>query len=245
MVGWIPSLEPPKFPQDDKNVYPRKTPKSVNTRPCWHCGSGKHWDYECKHSRKGERQARTHFITLSNPEIEALNAYDNLYYDLESEDESTEDQQDFCEPLPGSDQNLWVKLEDKSNLEGPQDQIAMPATDISESFFTTARNPNLQLGPDFTNTMKFPLNWVTQRNLEKNILRVYHTISNPTDLKEPMVKLHKYMAQPLGCSFLGATAAHVPVMVNSPMENPILVMCWDHYHSSVTHLPSVPPPSIK
>jgi len=46
------------------------------------------------------------FITLSNLEIEALNAYDNLYYNLESEDESTKDQQDFCEPLRSFDQNL-------------------------------------------------------------------------------------------------------------------------------------------
>ena len=54
MVGWMPSLEPPKFPKDDKNISSRKTPESINARPCWHCGSGKHWDYECKYFRKGE-----------------------------------------------------------------------------------------------------------------------------------------------------------------------------------------------
>jgi len=42
----------------------------------------------------------------------------------------------------------------------------------------------------------------------------------PSNLKEPLVELHKFMARPPGCSFLGATAAHVPVTVNSPMENP-------------------------
>jgi len=220
MVGWTLSLEPAKFLKDDKNVSPRKTPESVNARPCRHCGLGKHWDYECKHSRKGERQARANFITLSDPEIEALNAYNDLYYDLESEDESTEDQQDFYEPLQSSDQNLRIKPEDKSSLEGPQNKIATPTTDISESFFTTAQNSNLQLGRDFTNTRKFPLNRATQRNLAKNISRVYHTISNPSNLKEPLVKLHKFMAQPPGCSFLGATVAHVPVTVNSPTENP-------------------------
>ena len=219
MVGWTPSLEPPKFPKDDKNISPRKTPESVNARPCRHCGSGKHWDYECKHSRKGERQARTNFISLSDPEIEALNAYDDLYYDLESEDESTEDQQDFREPLQSSDRNLRIKPEDESSLEGPQTQIATSTTDNSESFFTTAQNSNLHLGRDFTNTRKFPLNRATRRNLAKNISRVYHTISNPSDLKEPLVELHKFMARPPGCSFLGATAAHVPVTVNSPTEN--------------------------
>src|SRR6266481_4607992 len=62
-----------------------------------------------------QRQARTNFITLSDPEIEALNAYDNLYYDLESEDESTEDQQDFCKPLQSSDRSPRVKSEDESS----------------------------------------------------------------------------------------------------------------------------------
>ena len=78
MVGWTPSLEPPKFPKDDKNVSSRKTPESVNARPCQHCGSGKHWDYECKYSQKGERQARVNYISLSDPDVEALNAYDDL-----------------------------------------------------------------------------------------------------------------------------------------------------------------------
>jgi len=78
-----------------------------------------------------------------------LNTYDDLYYNLESEDESTEDQQDFREPLQSSDRNLRIKLEDESSLEGSQDQIATPTTDISESFFTTAQNSNLQLGHNF------------------------------------------------------------------------------------------------
>ena len=219
MVGWTPSLEPPKFPKDDKNVSPRKTPESVNTRPCQHCRSGKHWDYECKHSQKGERQARTNFITLSDPEIEALNAYDDLYYDLESKDESAKDQQDFCKPLQSSDHSLRAKSEDESSLEGTNEQIAKPVNESLESFFTTAQNSNLRLGRDFTNTRKFPLNRATRRNLAKNISRVYHTISNPSDLKEPLVELHKYMARPPGCSLLGATAAHVPVTINSPTEN--------------------------
>jgi len=114
MAGWTPSLECPKFPRDNKNVSPRKTPESVNVRPCWHCQSGKHWDYECKHSWKGEKQARANFSTLSDPEIEALSAYNDLYYRLESNNESAKDQQDFCEPLRSSDQALWIKSEDKS-----------------------------------------------------------------------------------------------------------------------------------
>ena len=94
MVGWTPSLEPPKFPKDDKNVSSRKTLDSVNARRCRHCGSGKHWDYECKYSRKGEWQARTNYVSPSDPDIEALNAYDDLYYELESGNESKDDSQE-------------------------------------------------------------------------------------------------------------------------------------------------------
>ena len=104
MVGWTPSLEPPKFPKDDKNVSSRKTLESVNARPCQHCGSEKHWDYECKYSQKGERQARANYASLSDLDVEALNAYDDLYYKLESGDESENSLQDFCEPLQSSDQ---------------------------------------------------------------------------------------------------------------------------------------------
>ena len=34
MIGWTLSLEPHKFPKDDKKISPRKTPESVNARPC-------------------------------------------------------------------------------------------------------------------------------------------------------------------------------------------------------------------
>ena len=49
MVGWTANLDPSKFPKDNKNVSPKKTPELVSTWPCRHGGSGKHWDYKCKH----------------------------------------------------------------------------------------------------------------------------------------------------------------------------------------------------
>ena len=58
---------------------------------------------------------------LSDPEIEALSAYDDLYYGLESNNKSTEDQQNFCEPLQSSNQILQIKLEDESSLGGSQE----------------------------------------------------------------------------------------------------------------------------
>jgi hypothetical protein len=128
MIGWTPSLEPPKLPKDNKNVSPRKTPESMNARPCQHCRSRKHWDYECKHSRRGERQAHTNFILLSDPELEALNDYDELYYAMESEDESTSEPQDFCSPFQSSNWPLQIKSDDKSSLEGEQGETSKPAS---------------------------------------------------------------------------------------------------------------------
>ena len=109
MIGWTPSLEPPKFPKDDKNILPRKTPEFMNARPCRRCGSGKHWDYECKHSHRGERQACANFILMSDLEIEALNDYDKLYFGMESEDKSTGRQQEFCSPFQSSDRTLQIE----------------------------------------------------------------------------------------------------------------------------------------
>ena len=94
----------------------------------------------------------------------------------------------------------------------------MPTTDISECFFTTAQNPNLQLGHDFTNTRKFSLNRPTQRNLAKNISRVYHTISNPTDLREPLVELHKYPNLPDVLSLVPPWLMYLSKTLNALLE---------------------------
>ena len=173
---------------------------------------------ECKYSRKGERQARAKFISLSDPNIEALNAYDDLYYELDFKNESTNDSQDFHEPLQSSD---WqIKSEDESRLEGNQEKVMTLAPKSSETFHAVTQKPALHLGQDLTNSRKFLLNQAMRRNLARNISKVYHTISRTEDPEAPLVELHKYMARPPGCSFLGASAAHVLVSVNSLTENP-------------------------
>ncbi|KII96103.1 hypothetical protein PLICRDRAFT_97177, partial [Plicaturopsis crispa FD-325 SS-3] len=101
LVGASTNLPPPAYPKDDKNISPNGTPEAKGARPCRHCGSGKHWDYQCKYSRKGERQARVNFVTANDSDNEAQEEYDNLYYDLpdsEDEEHSTGPQPDFREP---------------------------------------------------------------------------------------------------------------------------------------------------
>ncbi|KAF7974147.1 hypothetical protein HWV62_13251 [Athelia sp. TMB] len=89
LVGWSKNISPPQFPKDDRNVS-KKTPESIGARPCRHCGSGMHWDKECKHAKQGEKQARANFVATDDQDQMAQEEYDNLYYSTDSED-----QQDF------------------------------------------------------------------------------------------------------------------------------------------------------
>lgn len=89
LVGASNTLPPPQYPKDDSNVSKKATPESKGARPCRHCGSGKHWDPECRHSRKAQRQARVNKVTIEDED--ALEAYEDLYYDLLSDDEEDKD----------------------------------------------------------------------------------------------------------------------------------------------------------
>lgn len=95
----------PNYPKDDRNVSKKATPASKGARPCWHCGSGNHWDNECKFSKKNATEARVHFASITGDELEEQDSYETLAAasssDSEpssSESESTDDSesdQDF------------------------------------------------------------------------------------------------------------------------------------------------------
>ena len=53
--------------------------------------------------RKGEKLARVNCIQLEDNDLEAQDDYDNLFYELDSDSEEGNDQQDFCRPLQCSD----------------------------------------------------------------------------------------------------------------------------------------------
>lgn len=89
LVGSSPNLPPPQFLKDDSNISKRRTPEDKGARPCRHCGSGKHWDNECKYSRRGIRKARmNHIETTTTEDKEAQQEYDDLYYGLSSDEDS-------------------------------------------------------------------------------------------------------------------------------------------------------------
>src|ERR1700683_4270317 len=232
LVGWSKNVGTPQFPKDDKNVSPRKTPESIGARPCRHCGSGNHWDNECRHSRKGERMARVNHVRLEDDDVRAQEDYDGLFYELDSDAEDESARQDFCRPLQHSDfpnqpSNLNLeKLEDASRLEGTESLnrlLGMETIQPLDSHFTdatshkiTALSKPLSSNPakDLSSIPKFPLNRNTQRRLARDIAKVYHSISNNPSAFKPLVELKKHQARPPGCSFLGSQAAQVPATIN-------------------------------
>ena len=181
LIGWSKNIGTPLFPKDDSNVSPRKTPDSIGVRPCRHCGSGKHWDNECRHSRKGEKLARVNCIQLEDNNFKAQEDYNNLLYELESNSEEGSNQHDFYRPLQCSDlPNQLSKpnsesLEEMSSLEGTEGiNLPLGAENTqpsdSNSSDTNSFKVDLALEPffssrDLSTTPKIPLNRNTPRCL--------------------------------------------------------------------------------
>lgn len=98
LVGSHPKLPNPTHEKDD-SVVSKKTPESMGARPCRHCGSGKHWDNDCRWSTRGPRKARAMLASSEPDYIEAQLEYEQLWCDAD-EDEGPEDDtnQDFSRP---------------------------------------------------------------------------------------------------------------------------------------------------
>ncbi|TDL15377.1 hypothetical protein BD410DRAFT_732786, partial [Rickenella mellea] len=106
LVGWSPASSKPPFPKDDSVVSKGKTPEQANARPCRHCGSGKHWDNDCKYHRKDVKKARTNNVTVETEDVEAQEEYDELYYSLAtSDEEDVQDEEEETEETESSEQS--------------------------------------------------------------------------------------------------------------------------------------------
>ena len=95
LIGWSPSLGKPQFPKDDSTVSKGKMPEQKGARPCRHCGSAKHWDYDCKNTRKGTKNARVHFASPDEEYLKAQNAYDDAYASCSSSDDEEKPLDEF------------------------------------------------------------------------------------------------------------------------------------------------------
>ena len=79
-VGSHPTMGKPLFPRDDSNMTKRQqTPTQAGARPCRHCGTGNHWDFECKHAAQGVKKARANLARFSEDYLQAAEEYEDLY----------------------------------------------------------------------------------------------------------------------------------------------------------------------
>jgi transposase InsO family protein len=189
LVGSSQGTSKPSFPKDDSNVSKKATPESKGARPCRHCGSGKHWDYECKHATKGMKIARTRAVTSAPEEAEALDEYDDLYYDLESDQESEEEvesnsYQTKTEIVPEEPEN-------------PQEAVTAHAT-CAKVVIDHKDIPEKK-----------------EKKYKRYLKRIYEAATEPLGI----LHLKKSMARPSGCAFLGATATTTKVWLGEYGKN--------------------------
>ena len=227
LVGAYKGQEPPKFPKDDTNVSKRgKTPEEKGARPCRHCGSGKHWDYECRHSFKGNRAARTNLSQTSAEGTIAQDEYDNLYYSLDSDSET---EQDFRNPLQNYalDCLRTSSCSTADNFKAPLEEIKVE-TDRLTLIEQDEINEGRITHCDLPTSVKPPLNRRTRRRLAKGILSTTFAAegrSKENNCEEGrMIELKRHMSRPSGCSFLGSKATHAMASVGGLEEDMMKVI---------------------
>jgi hypothetical protein len=247
LVGWSRNQGPPKFPKDDKNVSAKATPESKGARPCRHCGSGKHWDNECKHAFKGNRAARANLANTTSEDQDAQDEYNDLYYSLDTDDDSgSESKQGFNQPLQITDTTSYLTssgteteavgsaLEGNINLENSVENMAnllldtQPDTEEPPAVNSTPEvKEESSLSSNVTACTAFhakpALNRRTRRRLAREINSVNYHVRHSSASK-PIVELRKYMARPPGCSFLGAKATETTATIGGLDADPISVI---------------------
>ncbi|KAJ3743020.1 hypothetical protein DFH05DRAFT_1401285, partial [Lentinula detonsa] len=201
LIGSSTNLPPPQFPKDDSNVSKKASPEEKGLRPCRHCGSGKHWDYECKYARQGVKRARMNHIVTTPEEVQAQEEYDEVGF-LESSQKSDE-------TIPSNESLVREYTETTSELRGDM----------------RGENTQLEEKPTYqvkTHMARPSLNRRTRRRLARAIQTQsysYHAQSQ-TKVKD-LLELPKHLARPSGCSFLGARATEALGYINSKDNKPV------------------------
>ena len=224
LVGYYPNMEKPRWPRDDTVISKGKTPEDAGARPCRHCGSPKHWDYDCPHARKGAKQVKVNFANPDNDYVEAQEAYDSLYYeDSEEEDEekqldedtlayedSEENQSGFRKPLQRETFSALHVNPDMSEQGGSSRLGGLEDSSESSSSLGTGANNNL--ATQFKNRREKRTYW---KQSMKAFVNNFHQSDSPPGTP---IFLKKYMARPPGCSFLGAKATTVTAYIGGKSD---------------------------
>ena len=88
-----------QYPKNDAVVSKGKTPEQRGARPCRHCGSSKHWDFDHPFQGNDKRKANAFLADLDTEALESYVAYENCFLETDSENDAnptspTEEQED-------------------------------------------------------------------------------------------------------------------------------------------------------
>ena len=228
LVGWSSKQSPPKFPRDDSNVSEKPTPESKGARPCRHCGSGRHWDNECKHSKSASRSANTHYAA-SDEESNADLAYEDLYLEAlqESDNESDSNNAHVNNVTSAMDINPEGPVLDQQDSNSRVEahcQLAKPVMSLLENMSRLGglqpkeSNPSL---PGLPGTFT-PKNHRERRKSMKDSKRNGSFLRNSrltSWAPKSLIKLKKLMSSPAGCAFLGSSATTTNVWLGEYGKN--------------------------
>ena len=88
------------YPKNNRIVSKGKTPGQKGARPCRHCGSDKHWDFDHPFNGKEDRKAKAFLADLDADALEAYVAYESCYLESDTDEGnpsgSVEEQEDPC-----------------------------------------------------------------------------------------------------------------------------------------------------
>jgi hypothetical protein len=80
-----------RFPKNDKVISKGKTPGQKGARPCRHCGSLNHWDFDHPFNGKDDKRAKAFLSSLDSEALEAYLAYESRYLEDSDPEEGPTD----------------------------------------------------------------------------------------------------------------------------------------------------------
>ena len=201
LIGASSSLPPPSFPRDDSVISKGNTPEKKGARPCRFCGSPKHWDNDCRHSRSGSKQVRVRFAHPDEEYLRAQSEYEEAYLEYSSDEGRLPVIEEENEPPEDSGssetlrESLFVAADVKT--EGIASTYLVNAAGIGE---VTSKRPS-QLSK-----VKSYFGEIKER------------------LKTPILSLQRLMARPPGCAFLGSQATSTTGWIAVYNSNPTKIV---------------------
>jgi hypothetical protein len=239
LLGWSNNLKLPKYPRDDKTVSKKETPEEKGYRPCRHCRSGKHWDYECRY---GKKEARTNLAsTVMGGEYDdedniAQKEYDQGYHEASYSDEELEEETITDDDIDGDlisdseEESFSVHshhaMTRKNNFRQGGSSETSTETPIDKEPSQAEDSEDLSHPVDefvVTSFVNEKDSKYSQHPYKERVVRAFSVESKAEEqgTEDPnLLVLKQKKARIEGASFLGSRAATVPItMMDRKSEN--------------------------